>query len=55
MDFDERYKRLFDKIWFDKGTKDELIGDLVSLKVTHERELKEKENEFSKCDRQISL
>ena len=55
MDFDERYKNLLDKIWFSKGTKDELIGDLVSLKVIHERELKEKDNESSKCDRQISL
>lgn len=55
MNFEERYKILLDKLWFGKGTKDELIGDLVSLKVAHERELKEKENEFSKCDRQISI
>ena len=55
MNFNERYKKLLDKIWFSKGTKDELIGDLVSLKVAHERELKEKKNEFSKCDRQISI
>ena len=55
MDFDERYKILLDKIWFSKGTKDELIGDLVSLKVIHDKQIKEKENETSICDRQISL
>jgi hypothetical protein len=55
MDFDERYKILLDKIWFSKGTKDELIGDLVSLKVIHDKQIKEIINESSKCDRQISL
>ena len=43
MNFEEKYKQLLDKLWFGKGTKDELIGDLVSLKVIHERELKEKD------------
>ena len=55
MDFDERYKKLLDKIWFSKGTKDELIGDLVSLKVIHEKQIKEIINESSKCDRQSTL
>lgn len=45
MDFEERYKILLDKIWFGKGTKDELIGDLVSLKVIHDKQIKEAEND----------
>lgn len=55
MSFDERYKILLDKIWFGKGTKDELIGDLVSLKVIHGRQTKEKDNESSEHHRQIGL
>ena len=55
MDFDERYKILLDKIWFGKGTKDELIGDLVSLKVIHEKKIKEKEDELNQHHRQISI
>lgn len=43
--FEELYHYILKKVWFNEFSRDDLVGYLVSLKVTHEEELKEAKNE----------
>ena len=43
--FEELYHYILKKVWFEEFTKDDLVGYLVSLKVTHEEEIGRIKNE----------
>ena len=43
--FEELYRYVLHKVWEDAFSKEDLIGYIVSLKVTHDEEMKEVKNE----------
>lgn len=43
--YEELHHYVLHKVWFNEFSRDDLVGYLVSLKVTHEEELKEAKNE----------
>lgn len=46
--FEELYHYVLHKVWENAFSKDELIGYLVSLKVTHDEEMKELKDGLSR-------
>lgn len=46
--FEELYHYVLHKVWEDAFSKDDLIGYLVSLKVTHDEEMKELKDGLSR-------
>ena len=45
--FEELYHFVLHKVWEEAFSKDDLIGYIVSLKVTHDEEVKELKNGLS--------
>lgn len=43
--FEELYHYILDNVWFGRFSRDDLVGYLVSLKVTHDEEIREAKNE----------
>lgn len=46
--FEELYHYVLHNVWDDEFSKDDLIGYLVSLKVTHDEEMKELKDGLSR-------